>query len=146
MPTAARLVAAIFLAIVGWVASNTIRPLMPESTNFGYFNEVNLAIGFAVGWVVIGSRAGRGVSAAIGNGVTGAVALTFWGLFAQAGNEMLSRAMKLRYDGPTEAVVSIFEIGAEYFWIMATPQVLGTILIGGVVAAMAAEGAGRRWS
>ena len=37
MPTAARLVAAICLAILGMVFVRYCRPLMPESTDFGYF-------------------------------------------------------------------------------------------------------------
>ena len=49
MPTAARLVAAILLAILGWVLSDIVRPLMPEGTSFGWFNYVNSFIGLCVG-------------------------------------------------------------------------------------------------
>lgn len=145
MFTAPRMVAAIFLAIVGFLASELIKPLMPEGTQFGWFSFVNLGLGAIMGWVVIGRRVGRGISAAIGNGVTGAAALIFWGLFTQSCNEMLRLSLRRRYDGPVEALTDLFRIGIEYAVTMATAPVLGTLLIGGIVAAMLAEVSFRYW-
>ena len=45
MPDAARLVAAICLAILAFIVSGQIVPLMPESTDFGYFLYVNIVLG-----------------------------------------------------------------------------------------------------
>ena len=143
--TASRVVAALFLAITGWVASRLIMPLMPESTSFGIFEYVNAALGAVVGWIVIGSRAGRGMSNAIGVGFTAGVVLTFWGLFLQASREMFALANRRRYDGPVEAIVGIFEIGIEYLAIMATPTVLGALALGGILSAVFAERAARVW-
>lgn len=143
--TAARLVAAIFLAITGWLASQLIMPLMPEATDFGIFEYVNAGLGAAVGWIVIGSRVGRGMSNAIGVGITSAVVLVFWGLFVQSAREMVALANKRRYDGPIEATVGVFEIGIEYLAVMATPAVLGALLLGGIVSAILAERAARVW-
>lgn len=143
--TAARLVAAILLAITGWLASRLIMPLMPEATAFGVFEYLNAALGAVVGWLVIGSRAGRGMSNAIGVGVTSAVVLVFWGLLLQSAREMFALANKRRYDGPVEAMVGVFEIGVEYLMIMATPAVLGTLLIGGILSAVLSERASRVW-
>ena len=75
MPTAARFVAALCLAVLAWVVSEQIKPLFDEDKAFGNFNLINFVIAVAVGWQVIGSRAGRGLSAAINNGLTGG---TFW--------------------------------------------------------------------
>ena len=75
MPTAARLVAAILLAILGWVLFDLIRPLMPEGTDFGWFNYVNAFIGWCVGWIVMGRRAGRGFVSGINNA---SLALLLW--------------------------------------------------------------------
>ena len=61
MPTAARLMAALCLAVVGLVVSEMVKPLMPESTDFGYFVQVNIVLGLGVGWFVMGRRAGRGI-------------------------------------------------------------------------------------
>ena len=145
MFTAPRLVAAVLLAGVGFVASDLIRPLMPEGTQFGWFNYVNAVLGAIMGWVVIGKRVGRGVSAAVGNGVTGAAALIFWGLFTQSVNEMLRLSLRRRYDGPVEALTDMLRIGAEWALTIATVPVMGTIFIGGIVAAVLAEVSARHW-
>ena len=70
MPDAARLVAAVSLAIIAWIVSGLIPPLMPEGTDFGYFAFVNVGLGILCGWLVMGRRAGRGITAAINNGLT----------------------------------------------------------------------------
>lgn len=146
MPTTARLVSGICLAILGWIVSDMIRPLMPEDTAFGWFNEVNAVIGFAVGWTVLGSRAGRGQSAAIGNGITGMVALVFWGVFAQAVYLMLQNSLKKRYDGVGEAIAGLMEAFFEYLVIMGNVPIIAALLIGGMASGIVAEAVARRWS
>jgi hypothetical protein len=116
-----------------------------QSTNFGNFALFNAALGAAVGWIVIGSRAGRGMASAIGVGFTAAVVLTFWGLFLQSSREMFALANKRRYDGPVEAIIGIFEIGVDYLWTIASPNVLGALALGGIITAVLTEHATRRW-
>ncbi|WP_339766525.1 TrgA family protein [uncultured Pseudosulfitobacter sp.] len=145
MPDAARLVAAICLAILAFIVSGQIVPLMPESTDFGYFLYVNIVLGALVGWVVMGSRAGRGVTSAINNGLTGVMVFVLWGLLIQATNEMVRLAMRNRYDGPLEAVVDVFKIGAEYGLILLVPVVIGTLIVGAVLSGLATEVAWRKW-
>ena len=145
MPDAARLVAAISLAIIAFIVSGQIMPLMPEGMDFGYFTWVNVAIGVVVGWIVMGKRAGRGITPAINNGLTGVVALVFWGLFVQGCYEMFDLAMHNRYDGPFEAVGAIFKIGLEYGIVMLEANIIITLLVGGVLAGLATEFAWRNW-
>ena len=145
MLTAPRLVAALLLGIVGFLGSELIKPLMPEGTQFGLFSFVNMGLGALSGWVVIGSRIGRGMVPALNNGLTGAAALIFWGLFLQAGNEMLRLSLRRRYDGPVEALTDLFRVGLEYGLTMATVPVLGTLFVGGVVAAVLAEISAKYW-
>jgi hypothetical protein len=145
MFTMPRLIAAVLLAIAGFLGSELIKPLMPEGTQFGRFSLVNLALGAIMGWVVIGSRVGRGVVAAVNHGLTGTSALIFWGLFVQAGYEMLRLSLRRRYDGPVEALTDLFRIAIEYALTMATVPVLGTLFVGGILAAVLAEIAARHW-
>lgn len=145
MPTAARLVAGILLAILGWVLSDIVRPLMPEGTAFGWFNYVNAFIGLCVGWSVIGSRVGRGFVASINNGVTGTAVLILWCLFVHSCYEMFRLAMRNRYDGPMEALMSIFLIGSEFGIMIATPTFFGVAVVGALVVGIAADAAGKRW-
>lgn len=145
MPDAARLVAALSLALLAFIVSGQIIPLMPEGMDFGYFTWINMGIGIVCGWVIMGKRAGRGITAAINNGITGMVALVFWGLFVQGTYEMIRLSMRHRYDGPFEAVAAIFEIGIKYGAIIMVPHVILTLLIGGILAGFATEYAWRTW-
>ncbi len=145
MPTAAKLVAALCLAALGFIVSEQIKPLMPEGTDFGIFSFVNLALGLICGWVIVGSRAGRGFAAAIGNGVTGVAALVFWGLFVQGCNKMVDEAMRNRYDGPVEAFAAVFELIGEYLVIMNDSTVITTLLVGALILGLLTEFAGRAW-
>ena len=93
----------------------------------------------------MGTRAGRGVTSAINNGLTGVMVFVLWGLLIQATNEMVRLAMRNRYDGPLEAVVDVFKIGAEYGLILLVPVVIGTLIVGAVLSGLATEVAWRKW-
>ena len=145
MPDAARLVAALCLALIAFIVSGQVMPLMPEGTDFGYFTYVNIALGLLCGWIVMGKRAGRGVVAAINNGATGVAALVFWGLFVQGINEMVRLAMRNRYDGPFEAIMAIFEISLEYAMVLLTPGIILVLVVGAVLSGLATDFAKSRW-
>lgn len=145
MPNAARLFAALCLAVVGWIASDMVRLLVPFSIDFGWFNYVNAVIGVLVGWLFLGPRAGDGMTSAINNGVTSVVVLVIVGLLVQGTNEMVRLSFARRYDTPFEAVAGIFEITLEYGQIMMDWPLILTLLGGGIAAALVAELVGRRW-
>ena len=147
MPDAARLMAAIGMAVLAFVVSFMVMglPLFEEDTNFGWFVHVNVVVGLLVGWTVIGSRAGRSIVSAINVGLTAPVVLVFWCLFIQSCNEMVRIAMKNRYDGAFEALVDIFEIGADWAIEMTTIQIWTTLLVGGIIVGLMTEYAWRTW-
>ncbi|QFT92859.1 hypothetical protein FIU86_08380 [Roseovarius sp. THAF9] len=145
MPTTGRGVAAILMAILAWYASEMFRPLMPEGTGFGWFNEVNVALGLLMGWVVIGSRLNYGYSNAIGAGLTGVGAMVFWALFLQSFNEMLRLALENRYDGPVEGIIAIFELGIDYLFTMWHIPLIVLLVGGGIVIGLVSEWVARRW-
>ena len=145
MPTAAKLMAAVCLAVLAYVVGQMVKPLMPESTDFGYFDYVNVALGLLVGWFVMGRRAGKGTTAAINNGLTGTFVLMLWGVGVQAANEMVRLAMRNRYDGAFEAITATFQIAAEYALMIATVPIGVTLLVGAVVSGLLTESASNRW-
>lgn len=146
MPTTGKAVAAIGLAAIAWYASEMIRPLMPEGTDFGWFNEFNVFLGLLVGWVVIGTRLNRGYLDGISAGLTGVVALIFWALFFQSLNEMLRLALESRYSGPVQGLVAVFEIAVDY----GTQILHGPLAIllfgGGAALGLVSEWIAKRWS
>lgn len=145
MPTAARLIAALSLAALALLVSQMIRPLMPESTRFGYFDWINAGLGLLVGWRVLGPRAGAGVAMALTNGLTAVAVLVFWGLFVQGLYEMWQRALMRHYDGPFEAIGGAFALSFEFALTALAPHVLAALVVGGCLAGLATETAQRRW-
>lgn len=145
MPTAARLVAALSLAILGFVVSGQIKGLMPEGTGFGYFTYVNIGLGIITGWRLVGARIGRGVVGALNNGITGMAVMVMAGLVLQGAVKMFDLAHRRIYDDPFEAVGDVFANALEYFFIMAVPHVLITLVVGGALAGLLTENAARRW-
>jgi len=145
-PNAAQLVSALCLAFLAFIVSGQVMPLMPKGTDFGYFTLVNMTIGVFCGWIVMGKRAGRGVTASINNGLTGMAAMMFWALFVQGAYEMFDKAMHNRYGGPFEALSAIFVIGMGYGRMILVPNILFTLLIGGILAGLAADYAKKKWN
>ncbi|WP_298975545.1 TrgA family protein [uncultured Roseobacter sp.] len=145
MPDAARLIAALCICCVGYVVSVVFMPLMPESTNFGYFIYVNACIGIFVGWTVMGKRAGRGVTAAINNGFGGVLMLVLWCLFIHSSYQMFDRAMANWYNGAFDALLAIFKFMAEYGLVMLNPLVIFSLFAGGLLSGLATEYAWRTW-
>lgn len=146
MPTGARLMAAISLTVLAFILSGMVVPLMPESTDFGYFLPLNMVLGLLVGWRVMGRRAGRGITAAINNGLAGVFVLMLWAIFLQAANEMVRLALRNRYDDPFEAIVAVFQIGAEFGVMIATVPMGVALVVGAVISGLLTEFAYNRWS
>lgn len=146
MPTAGKIVAAICLGIVGWIGSELFRPLMPEDTNFGWFNFVNLGLGVVCGWRVTGRRLGHGYATSISAGLTGVGALVFWALFFQSLNEMLRLALDRRITGLMTGINKMFEIATEFALTMLDGTLIGALLAGGFLVGVIAEWVAKRWS
>lgn len=146
MPTASKLVAAVAYALLGFLAAQTFIKYLPEGTPLGYFREITAAIGFIVGWLVMGKLTRKGYREAINSGLVTALILVFWALLAFSLYFMLRKSMRMMYDGPMEAVLGIFQLMFDYGKMLVQPDMLGVILMGGIVAGMVTEWAGKRWS
>ena len=75
MPTAAKLVAEISFAIVGWLAANAHVPTQGENADVGAFRELTALLGLIIGWMVMGGLVGKGYREAIGSGLRTSVTL-----------------------------------------------------------------------
>jgi hypothetical protein len=145
MPTAAKLIAALGLALVAFVVSGQVIPLMPEGFDFGWFTHVNVVLGLVCGWWIIGPRLGEGLVGAIMSGLTGMAVLVFWALFVQACNEMVRLAMDRRLNGPFDAIIETIQLMFDYGLLIAEWNILATLVIGGALTGLAAAAAARRW-
>jgi len=145
MPTAAKLVAALYFGALAWFTSHLVIPLLPESTPTAFFPEGNFLIGFVSGWTVMGPRAGFGMRMAIGGGLTTVATMVFWALLIHSIMSMIKLSLLKHYKDPFEAVVGVFQIALEYGMLIVTPTIIGTLIIGGIFGGWLAELAARRW-
>jgi hypothetical protein len=145
MPTAAKLTAAVLWGALAWYVSQLMIPLFPEGTDVGWFAEFNAGVGILSGWIVAGKRAGTTWSGAVSYGLTTTFALVFWALFLLSFNEMIGNSLRKLYDGPVEALVGVFAIMVEHGQLLLFPNILGTLAVGGVLAAFVTEWVGRRY-
>ena len=145
MPTAAKLVAAILVAIVAFFAAQAVTALFPEGMYFGPFAPICAAIGGLVGWRVMGARVGKGMQVAAGSGVATSFVIVFWCLFVFSADELVKKSMSGRYDGPFDAVANGFGIAGGYAVMMVNPTVLAILVLGGLASGLAVEWVSRHW-
>lgn len=145
MPTAAKLIGALLLFGVGWLAALFAIDTLPEGTPARYFPLTIALIGFWQGWMVIGGQAGQGVAAGAGHGLRAGVQMALIGLAVFALREMFLRAGNLRYRGAGEATTAALDLFADYALQSLTVPIWGTVILGGVVAGTISEWSARRW-
>jgi hypothetical protein len=145
MPTGAKLVAAVCYAVVGWVLANYYAVNMPDASSSGPIREAAGLVGVIVGWMVMGPSVGKGYVEAAGSGIKTAVVLAVVALFLLAMREMLENSVKLRYEGPLDAILDVFQTMAQRSYGLLSLGVFGTILFGGIVSGLLTENASRRW-
>ena len=146
MPTAAKVIAALFFAALGYFAADLVKPLLPEGTPTRWMNETVALLGLLMGWNVVGKRVGDGPRASMGYGLTASVLTTFWSLFAFSFSDMLEKSMDRRYRGPVEAIQDMFGIFTDYAVLIMVPAMFIAILVGGAFGGWIAEWANRRWN
>ena len=146
MPTAGRFVGAVLFGFIAWYISELFKPLMLEGTSFGKFSEYNAVIGTVVGWLMMGLRAHPTRGASISAGLTTAVSVLFWNLLIHGIIEMLKLSLRKRYDGAGEAVIGVFKLMLKYALLMATPEIIVSLLVGGMLAGAVSGWAQRRWN
>ncbi len=145
MPTAAKLFAAVAFAAVAYLAAGIYRQYLPEGTPTGLLGPVCAALGVICGWRVSGALAGRGTMASMGTGVRTSVTITFWALLVFSVYRMLRESTRMVYDGPIEALQSVFSWMLSYGQLVLMPEVLAALLLGGIFGGWLAEWASQRW-
>jgi hypothetical protein len=145
MPTGAKAMAAIGFAVVGWITAHTYVLNMEIPTSVGYLREMTAVLGAIIGWRVMGNSVGKGYVRSIGAGWKTMIVLVFFALLTFGLYEMLQLSVKMRYDGPIEAILDVFQRMLDRSFPLASVPVLAVMLIGGGIAGIMAENASRRW-
>ncbi len=145
MPTGAKAMSAVAFAVVGWLIANAYVQNMPVVEAVGRVREIAALIGAIVGWRVMGPAVGKGYLESAAAGLKTVIVLVFFSLLVVGIYEMLQESMKMRYEGPLEAIVDIFGRMLERAPTLATSGVIGAMFLGGVIGGILAENANRRW-
>lgn len=145
MPTAAKLFAAVAMAVVAFFAAEMIKPGRPEQTVWGNFTAICALFGVLVGWLDLGRLVGKGYGPAITTGIRSAAVLVFWCMTVFSIREMLIRSTSNRYKGVAEALEGTFIIVSEYAQALLRFEPLVVLGVGGILAAFFAEWASKRW-
>jgi len=145
MPTAAKLIGALLLFGVGWIAGLGAIRTLPEGMPASYLPVTVAVIGLWQGWAVIGPRAGQGLRIGLAHGLRASVQMAAIALALFALREMFLRSARLRYDSPGEATTASLELFLEYGLQSLTVPIWGSVILGGLVAGALAELAARRW-
>jgi hypothetical protein len=74
------------------------------------------------------------------------IVLIFFALLLFGIYEMLQLSVRMRYDGPQEAILDVFQRMLDRSIPLLNVPVLAAILVGGGIAGMLTENASRRWS
>lgn len=145
MPTSAKLAAAVLFAALAWWVSELAKPLFPEGTDLGLFAEYNAAIGAVIGWRVAGARARTTWPNAVAYGLTAAAGTVILTLLLYSTMIMLSQSTRKVYEGPVEALVDVVRLMLENTRFIGTPEILATLIVGGVLGGLATEWVARNY-
>lgn len=145
MPTGAKAVSTAAFAVVGWLIANAYVASMPVAEAVGNVREIVAVIGGIVGWRVMGASVGKGYLESAASGLKTVIVLVIYALLAVGVYEMLQESMRMRYDGPLEAIIDIFARMLDRAPTLATVNVLAAMFLGGVIGGLLAENANRRW-
>jgi hypothetical protein len=145
MPTAAKLVAALSFAFLAWVTGIMVEDTMPGTFRVGQMYPVAIVCGAVMGWFISGAAKRGTLFEAASTGMRTAVIATLAAVFLLALGTMVQVSLRGRYRNPMDAVLDILNKFYDFGGLLMTLPVLVTILLGGAVAGMVTEAAGRRW-
>lgn len=145
MPTAAKLFAAVALALAGFFTGALVLQYLPGVAWGGRLPLTAASIGLLLGWQVIGRSVGRGMWLSAQAGMRAAVYLVILVLFFLGTLQMIRWSVRMRYDGPFEALTDIVGQGLDMGAAALRPDVVIVLFLGGALAGIASEWAHRRW-
>lgn len=146
MPTAAKLITGIFMALYAMLAAELYRANLPDDLANYYFVLMNGLYGLIVGWKLVGGRAGHGVTSGINNGITATVALVVVSLFFNSLRLMMYQSIDNRYNTLTDGLQDIPQMMFDYGLLLGQLDIIATLVIGAVLVGILGESVARRWS
>ncbi|GGA09415.1 TrgA family protein [Neptunicoccus cionae] len=145
MPTAAKLIAGLAMAITAAVAAYVFiqeHTEMPIGLRFMLGNGL---VGFFAGWYALGRSPGYSNLAGAMSGLRSLVLLLVGAGIVFGGRFVFSNIGQFRSRDPVEIPLLWIETTFEYVVLALTPSVGITLLIGGLISGIATYQASQRW-
>jgi hypothetical protein len=143
MPTGAKLIGAVLFALTGAIAAWSGIPGLPDGRQAGSLVLIATLSGLYFGWALAGTRVGANLQQSLVLSLRTLVMMTLTTLFLIAGEEAYQRSIKLRYDGPVEAVTDVANLMIFFGKMAIQPPVLTVMGLGVVIGAVFVNWAGR---
>lgn len=150
MPTAAKLVAALVMAGLAygvsylWVVHANPGGL-DAAFRIGWFKEINAALGFWLGWRILGRGAGETLWLSVTSALLTGAALVVAALLTHSFVAMIKEALGSRYSSPEQAVEAVMGFVVRFFVQSMQPEVWGALALGTVAAGGLTHVAARTW-
>lgn len=146
MPTAAKLVGCILFALIGAAVALRLPHYLPQGMKTGLLLPITVLVAGLLGWRLAGTRSGdQRYTEAAGTGLMTVTATVLTLLFVFGLIEMLRLTQRMAYKGPMEAIIGIFEQALKFAPLLWQNDLLMVMGVGGVLAGLACEAAGRHW-
>jgi hypothetical protein len=145
MPTAAKLVAALALALTGAIAAIVFLQLNPEMPVGFRFVGTNAIVGFFAGWYSLGKNPGNGIFDGAMSGIRSLVFLLVGSGMVFAFYHVSRNLQQFRDKDVTSMPLAWIEKSFEYVVLALTKEVAIALVLGGIVSGIASYVASHRW-
>lgn len=145
MPTAAKLIAALALALTAAIAAGVYVQANPEVPIGARFIGTNAVVGFFAGWYALGSNPGNGIFDAALAGLRSLVFLLIGAGMVFAGYFVSNNLQQFRDKDITSMPLTFIEKTFENVVAALTMDIAIVLVIGGILSGLASYAASRRW-
>jgi len=145
MPTIPKLFGSVGMALTGFATVIQLAPHLTAEVKTGGLMLMAACFGVLIGWRVLGRESRGTQSQVVAVGFRAAFFLGIWTLLFLGSVQMLEKALRMRYDGPMEAVGDVLAQGLEVGYMVLQLDVIAVLFIGGALSAIATGWAARRW-
>jgi len=147
MPTAAKLVAAIFLAISGVIVVTVVVSVYPDAARRSAgMTSAAVLMGIIIGWRGLGRQIADDEGSGVVSGLRSGIAMFVWVVFLFGLGDMITGIMDNAYYQPMTALLVIPAGMIKYGQMALNVPILGTMLVLAAVAGKMTKAANERWS
>lgn len=147
MPTAAKLVAAILLAISGVIVVIVTVNVYPDAARRSVgMTSAAVAIGIFVGWRGLGRRISDEEGSGVVSGLKAGIAMFLWVLFLFGLGDMIAGIMDHAYFQPMTALLVIPAGMIKYGQMALNVPIMGTMVVLAAIVGKMTKTADNRWN